>query len=164
MVADFNKDGIKELLWCGAYHFGLTRLDGTVLWYKLGGAGMAGLGDIDGDGNLELGFAGWENGRGLCCFDAASGQEKWQWPIEGNPRAQVFSADINGDGRDEFIFAVGSTLYAVNGTGILPNLAWKVSLPAAPGELSFADVDGDGKTEIIFIGDDSTLYCLDRAR
>ena len=77
MVADFDGDGREELLWCGPYHHGLTTLDASVLWYHAGGAGMAGVGDVDGDGRLELGITGWEKGEGLRCLDAAtwSGEE-----------------------------------------------------------------------------------------
>jgi len=44
----------------------------------------------------------------------------------------------------------------------MPNLVWQVELPSVPGDLTLADVDGDNKTEILFIGADSILYCLDR--
>jgi hypothetical protein len=39
-----------------------------------------------------------------------------------------------------------------------------LDVPTVPGDLSLADVDGDGKIEILFIGEDSVLYCLDSAR
>jgi outer membrane protein assembly factor BamB len=161
IVADFNGDGEEELLWCGGYHHGLTTLDARVLWYHKGAVSLAGVGDVDGDGKLELGFAGWEHGSGLRCLDAATGAPRWEWPLEGSPRVPVYSADIDGDGRDEFLFAVGKTLVAVNGKDGAANPVWQVELPAAPGNLAFADVDRDGKLEILCIGADSTLYCLD---
>src|SRR5207302_8984542 len=114
------------------------------------------------DGKLELGFTGWEQGHGLRCLDAATGAQKWEWPMEGNPSLEVYTADIDGDGRDEFLFARGTTLYAVNGKDNKPNRVWQTDLPSAPGNLVFADVDRDGKTEILFIGTDSTVYCMDR--
>jgi len=163
MVADFNGDGRPELLWCGDYHHGLTTLEGRVLWYHKGGASMAGVGDVDGDRKLELGLTGWEQGKGLRCLDAATGALKWEWPLEGNPRSPVYTADIDGDGRDEFLFAHNATLYALNGKGGAPGLVWQVELPSRPGSLALSDVDCDGKIEILFIGDDSTLYCLDRS-
>ena len=164
MVADFDGDGREELLWCGPYHHGLTTLDASVLWYHAGGAGMAGVGDVDGDGRLELGITGWEKGEGLRCLDAATGAEKWQWPLPGNARTAVYSADIDGNGRDEFLFAVEQTLYAVGDRDDAPHLRWQLDLPTRPGDLTLADVDGDGEIEIFFIGEDSVLYCLDSAR
>ena len=142
-------------------HHGLTTLDARVLWYHAGGAGMAGVGDVDGDGRLELGFTGWEKGQGLHCVDAATGRQKWVWPLAGNPRVEVYTADVDGDGRDEFLFAVDRILYAVNERNGGPHLVWQADLPAPPGELALADVDGDGRIKILFIGEDSVLYCLD---
>jgi hypothetical protein len=162
IVADFNGDGRDELLWCGGYHYGLTTLDAKVIWYHPGGASMAGLGDVDGDGNLELGFTGCEGGRGLRCLDAATGSLKWEWPLKSNPHETVYTADVDGDGLDEFLFAHEKDLYAVNGKAGVPNLVWQAGLPSVPGCLTLADVDRDGKIEILFIGKDSTLYCLDQ--
>ena len=164
IIADFNNDGQDELLWCGSYHHGLTTLDGSVLWYHAGGAGLAGMGDVDNDGRLELGFTGWEEGRGLRCLDAATGVQKWEWPLPDNLQVPVYTADIDGDGRDEFIFAVGRTLYALGDRDGAPDLVWQAELPSTPGELALADVDRDGRIEILFIGEDSVLYCLDSAQ
>jgi len=161
MVADFNGDGQNELLWCGQYHHGLTTLDAKLIWYHKGGASMAGLGDVDGDGKLELGFTGWEHGKGLRCLSAATGELKWELPLPDNPRVPIYSADINSDGKDEFLFCVGTQLYAVNGGADSGNIVWQTQLPSAPGNLALADVDADGKIEILFIGRDSVLYCLD---
>jgi hypothetical protein len=83
--------------------------------------------------------------------------------LEDNERVAVYSVDIDGDGRDEFLFVVGQTLYAVGERDGAPQLVWELDLPTAPGDLSLADVDGDGKIEILFIGEDSVLYCLDSA-
>jgi outer membrane protein assembly factor BamB len=125
---------------------------------------MAGVGDVDGDGKLELGFTGWESGKGLRCLDAATGVQKWEWPLDGNPRVPVATADVDGDGRDEFLFARGATLCAVNGKSGTQNVVWQATLPSPPGNLVLADADGDRKVEILFIGADSTLYCLDRGQ
>ena len=70
---------------------------------------------------------------------------------------------MDGDGRDEFLFAVERTLYALHERDAAPHLVWQLELPAAPGDLALADVDGDGKIEILFIGADSVLYCLSAA-
>ena len=56
------------------------------------------------------------------------------------------------------------TLYAVGDRDDAPYLRWQLDLPTRPGDLTLADVDGDGEIEILFIGEDSVLYCLDSAR
>ena len=160
LVSDLDNDGAEELVWNGSYHHGATTLDSKVLWYHAGGAGLAGVADVDGDGRMELGFTGWEHGQGLRCLDGATGAQRWEWPLEGNPNVSVYSADIDGDGREEFLFAVGQTLFAVGERDGAPRLVWQVDLPAKPGDLALADVDADGKLEILFIGSDSVLYCL----
>jgi outer membrane protein assembly factor BamB len=124
---------------------------------------MAGVGDVDGDGKLELGFTGWEHGTGLRCLDAATGNQKWEYPLTGNPRVPVVSADINEDGREEFLFAIQTMLFAVNGRSGVPDVIWKTELPSPPGDLTLADVNRDGRTELLFIGADSVLYCLSHA-
>jgi hypothetical protein len=161
MVADFNQDGKNELLWCGSYHHGLTTLDAKLIWFHKGGASMAGLGDVDGDGKFEVGFTGWEQGKGLRCLDAATGELKWEMPLPNNARVPLYTADIDGDGKDEFLFSVGAELYAVNSAEGSGHIVWQVQLPSAPGNLALADIDADGKTEILFIGADSIVYCLD---
>ena len=122
---------------------------------------MAGLGDVDGDGKLEVGFTGCEQGQGLRCLNAATGELKWELPLPGNPRVPLYTADIDGDGKDEFLFAVSAELFAVNSEAGSGHIVWRAQLPSAPGNLAMADVDGDGKIEILFIGADSVMYCLD---
>lgn len=68
----------------------------------------------------------------------------------GTPCTDVVTADLDGDGRDEFLFGIGNSLQCVGDKG----LEWNLSLKAAPGELALADVDRDGKLEIIVATND----------
>ncbi len=159
-IRDFNGDGKPELLWAGQYHHGLTTLDAKVLWCQPGGAGPATAADIDGDGKLELASAGWKDGKGLRILDAATGKKRWDFELPSNAGIEIVAADIDGDGIEEFVFPVGSDLYALNTKGGEPHLVWRAPLPSPATELALADVDGDDKAEILYVGNDSTLYCL----
>jgi hypothetical protein len=54
--------------------------------------------------------------------------------------AATFSADLSGDGRDEFFFGADNRLLAVAAGEDGGKIAWQVELPARLSEPSFADV------------------------
>ena len=118
------------------------------------------LEDLDGDGKLEL-AAPFPNG--FRCYDAATGELEWTVEIPPGPYAATFSADLSGDGRDEFFFAADNRLVAVAADQDGGKIAWQVALPGRLSEPSFADVDADGKGEILVTCADGNLYCLDQA-
>jgi outer membrane protein assembly factor BamB len=75
--------------------------------------------------------------------------------------AEVTSADIDGDGRDEFLTVAGTKLICVRGDGAPgPRLMWSVSLPAYPSRLTIADADNDGFVDILYTGSDGYVHCL----
>ena len=92
-------------------------------------------------------------------YDAAWGRA----PLAaGQTPTGVASADINGDGRDEAVFAMGSTLYCLGteASGSVGKLLWQLDLPATAGRPCIADVDGRGKASIIVAGSDGYVYCI----
>ena len=132
--------------------------------------GPSTVADIDGDGNLEIVFGGWQNGT-LFVLDAATGTEVW-------PPVSLFGTwgswfygngalveDLDGDGAREIVVALEGnppSLAAFSPTG--GNL-WRTPLPASA---SFAwltpvasDLDGDGNMEILAQSVDGVLYVLD---
>ena len=101
---------------------------------------------------------------GIRCYDAASGRVKWRrtMPAEGVVVGPV-SADLDGDGRDEALYAVGRRLYCI-GVGEEAHggrIKWQIGLPAEVGPPVIADVDGDGTAEILVVGHDGYVYCVD---
>lgn len=68
----------------------------------------------------------------------------------GTPCTDVVTADLDGDGRDEFLFGIGNSLQCVGDKG----LEWNLNLNAVPGELALADVDRDGRLEIVVTTND----------
>jgi outer membrane protein assembly factor BamB len=90
---------------------------------------MPGIGDIDGDGQVEVFCPGWRtkvkgHEGDFRCLDARTGREKWRLPTEGdcftyagapyrNAPTMAVSADLNGDGKDECLFGIGNKLFCV---------------------------------------------------
>jgi outer membrane protein assembly factor BamB len=134
------------------------------------------IGDGDGDRKLELLGPGHSRGIGsreqeFRCYDAATGQLKWVLPLPGScfgPNVQEYpdspttpaSADIDGDGRDEAVFGIGKTLYAVGTTqsGKAGEIRWTLEFPGPVGPPSIADVDGNGQAEIVVVCADGHVY------
>lgn len=159
MVCDFTNDGKSEVLFPSQYVWGLLTLAGANIWsLKQGdlpqGGVRPGVGDVDGDDRIEIGTPFPD---GFRCYDAASGEREWTVAIPGGPYAATFSADVDGDGREEFFFGANDRLVVVGADRVL----WEKQLPGRIGEPSFADVDGDGMGEFLLICSDGNLYCLD---
>lgn len=71
----------------------------------------------------------------------------------GIPCTDIVSADLDGDGRAEFLFGIGNSIQCINSQG----LKWSVNSGATPGEIALADVDRDGRLEIIVCTRDGYL-------
>lgn len=99
--------------------------------------------DVDGDGQLEAGYAAI-NDATFVCRDVWTGEVEWELELPTAPNAATITADLDGDGKGEFFcgrYAIGVDA-AGNG-----KLEW-----TAPVHMTWpiiADVDGDGEGEII---------------
>jgi outer membrane protein assembly factor BamB len=97
------------------------------------------------------------------CLDVATGKVRWQFPLESTASA-VAACDINGDGRQEFVFGTShGQLYALADAGDKGRVIWRAQLPASVGAPVIADVDNDGASEILVSLGDGRL-CLHRPR
>ncbi|MDO8587768.1 MAG: hypothetical protein Q7T82_12085, partial [Armatimonadota bacterium] len=148
------------------YVTALMNVDGRPEWYGKyndGPSALQGIGNVDGSGKLSIGGAGYSDG--FRCMDPATGAVKWTYalPSPASDGATI-TADVDGDGIEEFLFTRGQTLYALNGKDGQPNLVWQIALPALPGPLAYADADGDGSPEIIFGGGDGNIYLIGEAK
>jgi outer membrane protein assembly factor BamB len=163
-----------------AYVLGLLDHDMNVLWQSLPADGtpaiMQAIGDIDGDGRLELLAPGYRRETDsteqvFCCHDLASGQLRWRLNLPGScfvgnnqgfpdsPTAPAV-ADLDGDGRDECVFAIDDTLYAVgtDAGGVAGEVCWTLKLPARLGSPTIADVEASGKLQVIVACADGFVY------
>jgi hypothetical protein len=80
-----------------------------------------------------------------------------------DPYSEVYCADLDNDGRDEFVARSGNGLVCVRADQAAgPRVKWSVSLPAAPSQFTIADADNDGWLDILYTGDDGHVHCLGR--
>ena len=120
-----------------------------------------GVGDVDGDGRKEVGIP-YSDGL-FRCHDLATGEVKWTYDI-GSSCSDVITADVDGHGRDEFLFGTGDgRLIALGGEGDAPRLLWSRQFSQEVGSPIMADLDQDGDGEILVTVKDGFLYVLDAA-
>jgi hypothetical protein len=159
----FEYDGEKIV---EAWHFMESRIGGSVLY-------SPSLGDIDGDGDLEIirgnqiAYNGW---FGIVYALHHDGTMVTGWPVipliyHGSFYATPALGDIDNDGFLEVV--VGSYfkyLYAWNANGRLVSFKWPVEIQGDIRSHSpqLGDLDGDGKIEIVQINaHQGTIYIID---
>jgi FG-GAP-like repeat len=176
-VADLDADGIPEIVVGYGSNYDPThqggasafRRDGTLMWSVATAPfsdgtnswthapvyGTPAIGDVDGDGKLEVVFGSFDHHVYL--VDAATGTAKPGWPVDVLDTVYSSPAlyDVDGDGLPDII--IGTDDYQVNG-GALRVLRYDgTSVAGFPRFIDqtinstpvVADLDGDGKPEII---------------
>jgi hypothetical protein len=151
-------------------------------------ASAQGIGDFLGDGSTDvlsanhcdtqvpdrfksLDLTDFQDAGELRLLDGMTGEIIWGlelkpacdgsiWPPGATSMA---SADIDGDGRDEAIFAVGDTVYSVgdDGSGLHGRIEWTMMVKGTSfGNPVIADAIGDGNPEIILVDQTGLIYVL----
>jgi hypothetical protein len=114
------------------------------------GVSSPGLGDVDGDGDLEI-FIGSEDGR-VYGFHH-NGNTVAGWPTEPfsyEVRSSPTVADYDGDGELEVLIAFGWSVFALNKRGDIES-EWNSGYTIV-GSPAIGDPDKDGKVEIAIGG------------
>lgn len=159
----------------GSYSLVVESTAGIQRWWKPFMAhGLECAADVDGDGKVEIGgvtagqLYNWPefyavdgpNKQFVCC-DALTGEIRWTYPVESGASG-VVAADIDGDGKPEFVFSSGDgRLMALTGASSAEKrVLWEIALPASPGMPVVCDADGDGQMEILVGCADGNLYCI----
>ena len=112
-----------------------------------------GMIDVDGDGEMEVGYC-IRNSKVFVCRDLWTGETKWEIELPEAPGNPVISADVDGDGKGEFLtgrYCIGTD---ERGLGVI---RWKS--PVEFGWAVIADFDGDGLGEIACV-DSGRIYVL----
>jgi outer membrane protein assembly factor BamB len=171
LIYDVDGDGTKEVIVpssCNPTTFCFNGVDGSLKWTAptRGSDSPPTIGDIDGDNEFEIlhgEFLGY-----VICFDAKTGNRKWELLVQPNTWIQTAPTlvDIDGDGLLDFVVATWclsksdtNRVYAFRGYD--QKLLWRKDISATVYHgTSVADIDRDGKFELIFGDYDGVLYVL----
>jgi hypothetical protein len=152
-VAAFKRDGTR--MW--------TVSTGAILsWNHAPVEGTPAIGDVDGDGKMEVAFGSLD--QHIYLVDGTTGANKPGWPVDA--RDTVFSSpalyDIDGDGLPDVIIGVdshfeGPPINSIDGGCLLVLRYDGTSVAGFPKCINqvissspvVADIDGDGRPEII---------------
>jgi len=152
-VADFDKDGVPEIVVAATGTVRLMDNAGGVVWNinnPAQGGGPPTIADFDGDGLPEIGVAGL---TAYTVFDT-DGKVLWSNPTQDMSSAATGSSvyDFEGDGVAEVVYADEINLYIWSGTDGSLRLLYE---PHSSGTIIeypiIADVDGDGQVEIAVV-------------
>ena len=117
-----------------------------------GANGGAALGDVDGTGEMAVGAAGFSDG--FRCYAANTGELLWRRDGSSSPVSNALAVDVDGDGRDEFVWAEGASVIAARDGADL----WQAEVAATVRYLT--PIRGDDRDGLLATCDDGVTYAL----
>ncbi|HVR39775.1 MAG TPA: FG-GAP-like repeat-containing protein [Thermoanaerobaculia bacterium] len=166
-IADANGDGAPEVIAGSGQYYGdpirgYRASDGALLWsLPIVGSGTTALtaGDVDGDGVVEVIWAGTDSSGGLYVSNVITKQVEWKSTTEtGSFRSVV--ADLDGDGTLELVVATSDSFGYSGGTLRVFDLATHTLEAMFPNsahaeryeQLAVGQLDSDPALEIAILG------------
>jgi hypothetical protein len=143
--------------WIGVAEDRAATLDGKVWDLKGERAVQAASGDIDGDGIPEI-VVFSENNNVFVLSQTSTEVRSLSTSLPaGNPSPMAIG-DVNGDGKKEIVFSIGSKIYALNNSGY-PIDYFPIELPASAGLASGVVLArlGTDNTLSLFVGTSAGL-------
>ncbi len=140
---------------------GLIKFNNTQTFYTTGtGPYDVALGDVDGDGKLDIVTSNLANGAGNTVSvlrNTGAGFATFESFSTGGKPSGIALADMNGDGKPEIITSnvnpAGGSVSILNNNSTSGSLAFSTNIEfttgALPNVLMVNDLDGDGKPEVI---------------
>ena len=151
-VVNLFGDSRPELLWghCG-YLNAVLDSDGQRIWqtpYRNNTEvqSLMGVGDSNGDGTVELLAS---TAEGVRLFRATDGAVLLEFDDGVRAYTDVVSGDVDGDGRDEFLFGSGTKLICVEQEEGTLRRAWTLEVEGRSSDIALADVDRDGFLDVV---------------
>ena len=102
-------------------------------------------------------------GGAFVCTDIKTGRTRWELDLGTAPNGtSVVAADIDGDGRDEFIVGLpdGRLLCIGEGDDAQGLIEWSVAFDVAVANPIVVDLDGDGIAELVVATADGQVRWL----
>jgi len=164
VVCDLQGDGNFEVLQTDETGMvsAFSALTGKLLWQaKLKGVPVSpAVGDLDGDGKLEIVVA---TGEGILTALNSEGQVLWERPIGGSSQswatsAPVIFADSEGRGRVAAASSDGK-FFCLDNKGEV--LWWRPTRGAVASTISVGDLDLDGRADICLITQIGVIHRFD---
>ncbi len=150
-VVDLFGDDRPELIWGhSGYLHAVLDSQGERVWqtpYRNNTQvqSLMGVGDSDGDGVVEL-LASTPTGARL--FKADEGTVLSGLDDIGRAHTDVVAGDIDGDGRDEFLFGSGAEVVCLEWREGALRRAWTLDVGGRSSDIALADIDGDELLDI----------------